>query len=50
MLANASDSAVGIARISSFTKRLSRIVDHVVDLTRARLAFHVVLPGATVTP
>jgi len=37
MLANASDSTVAIARISSFTKRLSRIVDHVVDLTRARL-------------
>jgi len=37
MLASASDSAVAIARISSFTKRLNRIVDHVVDLTRARL-------------
>jgi sigma-B regulation protein RsbU (phosphoserine phosphatase) len=37
MLANASDSTVAIARISSFTRRLSRIVDHVVDLTRARL-------------
>jgi phosphoserine phosphatase RsbU/P len=37
MLANASDSTVAIARISSFTKRLTRIVDHVVDLTRARL-------------
>jgi signal transduction histidine kinase len=37
MLASASDSAVAIARISSFTKRLSRIIDHVVDLTRARL-------------
>ena len=37
MLATASDSAVATARISSFTRRLSRIVDHVVDLTRARL-------------
>ncbi|HEY5927671.1 MAG TPA: HAMP domain-containing sensor histidine kinase [Kofleriaceae bacterium] len=37
MLATASDSAVAIARISSFTRRLTRIVDHVVDLTRARL-------------
>jgi len=37
MLATASNSTVAIARISSFTKRLSRIVDHVVDLTRARI-------------
>jgi signal transduction histidine kinase len=37
MLANASDPTVAIARIASFTKRLNRIVDHVVDLTRARL-------------
>jgi phosphoserine phosphatase RsbU/P len=37
MLANASNSASAIARISAFTKRLSRIVDHVVDLTHARL-------------
>ena len=37
MLATASDSSVAIARISSFTRRLSRIVDHVVDLTRARI-------------
>ena len=37
LLATASDPAVAIARIVSFTKRLSRIVDHVVDLTRTRL-------------
>jgi len=37
MLGTASDPSVAIARISSFTRRLSRIVDHVVDLTRARI-------------
>jgi signal transduction histidine kinase len=37
MVANASDTTIAIARISSFTKRLSRIADHVVDLTRVRL-------------